>query len=679
MRKWYFDTSLKKKLTLLVVGAFILALFLSSLFTLYFSKEILLEGEQRAMGLSTLNLQNGLQDLLYERFSKVDLIKNDTRLIDSRDWNERTRVLLELKESFSGIYDLNIIDSDTGTMLATTADEGWFDYDNSSKNWFQGYQSSPISLFYNIERYPGSKDTFMNYVSAMPTGELMLVRLDIMSVFDSSLRSVYEYYQEHGVDGSYPFVTDPDGLIIWHPDEELIAQLNIADRDDALGQIGQALGRGEEGNIRYDFNGLTKLGSYRIVGGQLADQGLGWGLTLTVDEDHLLAGFKSLRLYLVGFTAILMLIVTILAVFLFTSVFRHLEVVAEDANAISQLDLANLESGYLTHRGDEIGAVAKAFNAMHTSLADLLNRSVADSQSASQASDQVETVASTVVSGTEDIISSLNNISAGLEEVSAAAQEISASSEEMSASAYEMADGLKNSSSSASQTVGDVDGLIDEANENISRSLRIYEEIGLSLSKAIESSAVINQVADMANIIESIAEQTNLLALNAAIEAARAGEHGRGFNVVAEEVRKLANDSSETVADIKRVTGLVQESIGHLVKSSNDLLDFVGGPVSGDYRNFVEILEGYKSNVTSLSDSSMMASSTAGELTEVVAEVARAINDVTMSVTESSQMAVSASETSAQIGSLVADLQEVIGDMQSKSRAVVEELSRVKL
>lgn len=677
--RWYYDISLKQRLTMIVIGAFIAVLFITSIFTFYFSKEILLDGEKRAMGLTNLSLQNGLQDLLYERFSKVDLVKNDTRLSDTRDWDERTRVLKELKNSFNGIYDLNIIDSTTGRMLATTADEGWFDYDNQNKPWFQGLKNSGGHLFFNIERYPGSKDTFMNYVSSMPTGELMLVRLNMMTLFDSALRPVYDYYQEHDVDGSYPFLTDSQGLVIWHPDENLIADLNIAQREDSLGDIGKAILQGQGGQSSYNFNNLTKLSSYQIFGGKADEGGLGWGLIITVDEEHLLSGFKTLRIYLLGLAAAILLLVALLSVFVFKTVFKHLDFISRDAVAISNLNLANLESGYLTERGDEIGSLAKAFDTMHTSLAGLLNRSVSDSQSASQASDQVENVAGSVVAGTEDIISSLSNISASLEEVSAAAEEISASSEEMAASAIEMSEGLKESSSSAEVIMGDVDGLIDTTNGNIDRSLKIYEEIGQSLSKAIESSAVINQVADMANIIESIAEQTNLLALNAAIEAARAGEHGRGFNVVAEEVRKLANDSSDTVADIKRVTAMVQTSIGQLVKSSNDLLDFVGGPVSGDYKNFVEILEGYKVNVASLSNSSMIASSTAAELTEVVGEVARAINDVTISVTESSQMSVSASETSAQIGALVADLQDVIGDMQTKSRAVVEELSRVKL
>ena len=98
----------------------------------------------------------------------------------------------------------------------------------------------------------------------------------------------------------------------------------------------------------------------------------------------------------------------------------------------------------------------------------------------------------------------------------------------------------------------------------------------------------------MAEVIMKISKQTNLLALNAAIEAARAGEQGKGFAIVAEEIRKLAEQSSSTIFSIENIIEQVQEDFENLSKSSEDILKFVDEKVSPDYQMLVDIGIRYK-------------------------------------------------------------------------------------
>lgn len=95
------------------------------------------------------------------------------------------------------------------------------------------------------------------------------------------------------------------------------------------------------------------------------------------------------------------------------------------------------------------------------------------------------------------------------------------------------------------------------------------------LSKAIEDTKFVDEINKLLETILDITDQTNLLALNAAIEAARAGEAGKGFAVVAEEVRKLAEESSNTAGQIQKITETVVSSVKELANNSQQLLDFM--------------------------------------------------------------------------------------------------------
>ena len=273
------------------------------------------------------------------------------------------------------------------------------------------------------------------------------------------------------------------------------------------------------------------------------------------EQAHLLA-YRSVRNTLV-LSSIIGIIITAIFVFLSIAVFRKV-VVAPISRMVEALKDIAEGDGDITKRievtsHDEIGEMGTHYNTFVEKLHGTIEIVARDSGTIAGAAENLDADSKEMTKKVEKTLEQANSLATATEEMSKTTSEIAQNCVVAAGSSEKTSE----AATYGETVIKDTIGAMDRISEMVRASAATVENLG-------SQSEEIGKVVDLIN---DIADQTNLLALNAAIEAARAGEHGRGFAVVADEVRKLAEKTGEATNDIKLSVDAIRSQVGKTVET----------------------------------------------------------------------------------------------------------------
>ena len=533
----------------------------------------------------------------------------------------------QMKDQFSKIRDSNsyfraiYLGTEEGVMHATPTLDLPNDYNPRQRPWYKKAKQEGDVVWTDIYQDAGTNKSIITVAIPVTNtqGEFIGVLGGDISLAALSNRIVERKIGKNG----YAYMVNKKGNLIAHPNSSVLEEGLALDE---LFNLETAL-ENEQGHLEYEHQGKDKLASYVEV------PTIDGAIFAQVPAAEVYQARNKIRFFILIFSVIIVVVSAILIYYINKKyLLKPISILTSEIAKVAKGDLTiNTE----LNRDDELGKLEESITTMTDNLRKIvlnLSENIEDLSAYSQELSASAEEGNATIETTNDLI---ENMSAGIEEISASAEEVTSFAQQSSAQ-----------TDLGRQKIGATVDNIKEVNNAVNQTVNIINDLD-------ETSEEIGQIVEM---ITNIAEQTNLLALNAAIEAARAGEHGQGFAVVAEEIRELAEDTSDATNKISNLINKTQQKSEtglEAIKEVKDKAETSQQIAEGTDKVFAEIEEAADETAAQIEQTASAAQ-----------DLAKSSDQIGESADEIENMSTEISQSSQDLASMAQDLQGLIDEFK---------------
>ncbi|RFU68739.1 HAMP domain-containing protein [Peribacillus saganii] len=596
---------LKTKIRARLIISFAIILLIPSLtigLTSYQSSKNTLEEHITLSASETGKLLDGTLDRFIDpEIRNIDYLADNISVSDT-DLAEST--LHSFFEKHPGISTIYVGGTD-GTFVNAPAKKMADDYDPRKRPWYQQAmnQKGEVTVTPPFESKT-TGDFVVGIAKVLKDGSGVLASEVKLETIEAITKQV-----KIGKEG-YALILDKDRKAIIHP--------ALKPNEEAVGIWVDKIFETDKGQFDYSYeNEANKMVFF-------TNENTGWKVAGTLSKSEVQDEAMPIFLNTAFVLAIALFIGAVLSYFIISSITKPLRTLVYASEKIGNGDLTET---VMIKSHDELGQLGASFNTMAGNLRDLIAKIGMNTDQLAASAEELSANAEETGKATEQIAYTIQEVAEGTDKQMDSVQKSSIQIGELAIEVSRIAENAQHVTTSSAHTSEKA----TEGEISINQAIDQMNKINVTFGSLSESVKTLgdrsNEINKIIEVISSIAAQINLLALNAAIEAARAGDHGKGFAVVAEEVRKLAEQSSESSQQISALIAGIQEETNKTISSmdnaSNEVKQGIGVVnIAGDSFNLI------KESVNLVTNQIHQISTSVEKISSITEEVVFSVNDI---------------------------------------------------